>query len=325
MASQEDRKQLFKKAVLNASLATVEQATLGRRNTDGSMTFNVKGRKGYKYATRRNQTVVEALNKGAVMDVEDLPIEIREENGTYIILSRSVHPSLPMVIPPDPSPSTHSHTVLGLDDTPNSYTGAAGFVLMVKGTEDGIEFIEPPVGPEGPAGPPGADGADGSPGAPGADGADGADGATGPAGPTNLFVARLGTQFDKANDTLSDVGGLSLTVDPGDYLFKAHLFVDSDAAGGFKVAVDDGAITVGDLIYQVNVLNNGAGAYILTARVTLITTVTVYTGPATELLITLEGYFTSSSTVTFTVQFAQWTASGVSSILVGSSLVLTKV
>lgn len=39
---------------------------------------------------------------------------------------------------------TGSSTLLGLTDTPDSYTGKAGYLVRIKNSEDGIEFDQPP-------------------------------------------------------------------------------------------------------------------------------------------------------------------------------------
>ena len=184
------------------------------------------------------------------------------------------------------------------------------------------------TGATGDTGAPGADGADGATGPPGADGADGAPGATGPSGDTGLpgtVGERLSSDFVKtADDTMDNVTGLAVTVTAGSYLFRAHLFIDADDTGGIKFGVDDGSETISSLIYNYTILNNAAAEYVQAGRVTSTATVTSYLGPADNLLVVLEGTFVHSDNVTFTVSFAQHFEVGVSTILSGSSLTLSR-
>lgn len=75
-------------------------------------------------------------------------------------------------------------TFLGLKDTPVEYLGQNGRMVVVRGSEDGLEFIDPIAGPPGPEGPQGPQGDEGPQGPTGPQGEQGITGNEGPIGET---------------------------------------------------------------------------------------------------------------------------------------------
>lgn len=133
---------------------------------------------------------------------------------------------------------------------------------------------------------------------------------------------RVSTQFDKAsNTTLADVTGLSASLKAGKtYTFSATLFVDADVAGGQKYAVACSSAPT-SIVYQINALSNTSNTYVITSRQTSSGGSSGQAG-STGNFITLEGTVTANAACTLTIQFAQNVASGTSSVLVGSSLIV---
>lgn len=135
----------------------------------------------------------------------------------------------------------------------------------------------------------------------------------------------VSTQFDKTNTTLANVTGLTATLLAGKkYRFTAILHCDTAAAGGGKVAIS-GTATATAIIYQVN-LNDTANAVITGGRGTALgAAVGNHAAGATAMFIRVEGEITVNAAGTLTVQFAQNAASGTSSVLVGSTFVVSQV
>lgn len=129
---------------------------------------------------------------------------------------------------------------------------------------------------------------------------------------------RVTAQFDKTNDTLADITGLSVPLRAGNlYRFRAVLFTTSDVAAGVKAAVAfSGAVT--NIIYEGFTVNAGATTQSrATASGTAVGAVTAVTAAT----ITLEGSVAPSAAGNLTVQFAQnATNAAASSVLVGSYL-----
>lgn len=134
---------------------------------------------------------------------------------------------------------------------------------------------------------------------------------------------RVTSQFDKTDTTLADITGLSVTVTAGKtYAFRATLPITASAGGGHKVAIG-GTATATAIIYQTISINNAsAGALVVADRHTALGGASGEASGATEISCTLEGTITVSAGGTLTVQFAQNSASGTSSVLVGASLVV---
>jgi hypothetical protein len=131
--------------------------------------------------------------------------------------------------------------------------------------------------------------------------------------------ARVTTQFDKTNDTLADVSGLSVDVQSGrSYAFRAELYTTSDVAAGVKFAIG-GSCSVSSIIYEAIIHDDGF------AGQTRTTTKGNPVGARTDVLagkVTITGTLVCSATGTLTVQFAQnETNAAASSVLVNSTLI----
>lgn len=130
----------FDKAVVKADLASYETAKLGRLNPDATVSFAVPGRPDFTYITKSDATVTIALNRGAVPLRAFLPVRVRDEGGGYLVIAGEDKVRA--------APSTAAGSAYGVlphpftihSDTPSSYSGAAGQVVKVKTTEDGLEF-----------------------------------------------------------------------------------------------------------------------------------------------------------------------------------------
>ena len=137
--------------------------------------------------------------------------------------------------------------------------------------------------------------------------------------------AASAAQFNKTADTaLANVTGLALTLAASaTYIFKAYLFVDADATGGHKYALD-GTVTANSIKYQVNSVSNATNLYIINSRLTALAGTTGQAG-ATGVYTEIVGAIASSTAGTINVQFAQQVVSGTSSILTQSSFQAIKV
>ncbi len=132
---------------------------------------------------------------------------------------------------------------------------------------------------------------------------------------------RVTSQFDKTDTTLANVGGLSVTLTAGRvYRFVTTLHVSPDAVGGHKYAIA-GTCTATAIIYQINALNNGTMVFVINSRQTALAG-SAGTASGTSVFTTIEGTIIVNAGGTLTVQFAQNAASGTSSVLVGSTLMI---
>jgi hypothetical protein len=132
------------------------------------------------------------------------------------------------------------------------------------------------------------------------------------------------TQFDKTDTTLADVTGLSIGVQAGrTYNFRAVLFVDADATGGYKLAIG-GTATATAIIYNIKAINNATSAFTITSRQTALAG-SAGAATGTGLMIEIEGTITVNAAGTLTAQFAQNAANGTSSVLVGSTLMVNNI
>ena len=132
-------------------------------------------------------------------------------------------------------------------------------------------------------------------------------------------------QFNKTTDTaLATVTGLSIALAASStYLLEANLFVDADATGGHKYALD-GAVTANSVKYQVNSLSNASNLNVINTRLTALAGTTGQAG-ATGVWTEIKGVIASSAAGSINVQFAQQVASGTSSVLTQSSFKAVKV
>jgi hypothetical protein len=136
--------------------------------------------------------------------------------------------------------------------------------------------------------------------------------------------ARVSSQFDKTNDTLADVTGLSVDIKTGRrYAFRAVLYTTSDVAAGVKAAISGtatgSAVRYEALVYAGAAIAAQTRAAALAAAVGGVTAVTAA-------MVVIEGTIACNGTGTLTVQFAQnATNAAASSVLTGSTLIVTPV
>ncbi len=133
----------------------------------------------------------------------------------------------------------------------------------------------------------------------------------------------VSSQFDKTNTTLADVTGLTASLGTGTYRFEAILHVTADVTGGHKYAIG-GTVSASNIIYQINSINNGTNAFRINSRQTSIGG-SAGEAVGTSYYTTISGTITVSVAGTLTVQFAENTGTGTSSILVGSTFVVTQI
>ena len=135
---------------------------------------------------------------------------------------------------------------------------------------------------------------------------------------------RTTSDFNKTNTTLSDVTGLSGTLKAACvYKFKALLHARPDSTGGFKVAIG-GTCTATSIIYQTIVVDNATKSIINADPYTALVGTSTGSGTNTA-LITIEGTIVVNAAGTLTVQFAQNSASGTSSIISGSTFEIERI
>jgi len=136
------------------------------------------------------------------------------------------------------------------------------------------------------------------------------------AGISDLAVATA--QFDKSDTALATVTGLSITLAASStYRLEADLFVNADATGGHKYALD-GTVTVEGIKYEIESVNNLTSQLILAERLTALAGTAGQAG-ATQAHTKIIGVIASSASGTINVQFAQQEVSGTSSVLTYSS------
>lgn len=138
-------------------------------------------------------------------------------------------------------------------------------------------------------------------------------------GSTDGGIARVSTQFDKTDTSLANITGLSLAVAAGQtYAFRAVLSINYTSPNGFKVAIS-GTCTATSIIAEVLAgWDNAAGFYRL-ARLTALDASSGNNGTgATVATVCIEGIITVNAAGTLTIQFAQNSTGGTSSVLVGS-------
>lgn len=131
------------------------------------------------------------------------------------------------------------------------------------------------------------------------------------------FVA---SNFNSTSGTLADVTGLTATlgINGKKYKFRAVLHVTADGTGGHQYAIA-GTTDVTSIVYQVTSVRNDTLANVIESRKTALAGAVGAAGGTTILTI-IEGFIQSSTNGgTLTVQFAQNTASGTSTVLAGST------
>lgn len=139
-------------------------------------------------------------------------------------------------------------------------------------------------------------------------------------------IVRVSAQFDKTNTALANVTGLSITLPVGTFEFETRLYVAADVAGGIKVGIA-GTATSSSVIVQGSVIDNDNSA--LTsggeAQATSIGSALVIGSGSTTYFVLIVGTIAVSVGGTITVQFSQQTATGISSVLVGSTFKSTRI
>jgi hypothetical protein len=134
--------------------------------------------------------------------------------------------------------------------------------------------------------------------------------------------SRVSTQFDKANATLADITGLTATLVAGKtYRFETVLYTTSNVASGVKFAIA-GTATATNIIYEAVVIDANVNAA-QTRATGLATTVGAVTA-VTNALCKITGTITVNAAGTLTVQFADNAGVNTSSVLVGSTFVVTE-
>lgn len=124
--------------------------------------------------------------------------------------------------------------------------------------------------------------------------------------------------------TFASIPSLSANVISGaTYHFTIQLFVDANITGGHQYDLNGGTATVSAIASQVKSVCNATNLFVITSRQTTLAGAIGQAG-CTAAETNIEGDFTASSTGTFIPRFAQNTASGTSSVIAGSSMVVTQ-
>lgn len=133
--------------------------------------------------------------------------------------------------------------------------------------------------------------------------------------------SRVSTQYDNTTTTLGNVTGLTANVAAsGTYRFEARLYTTSDVGGGIKVAIG-GTATATAIIYEGLTTNAGL---ITQSRATALGTAVGAVTAVTAAYVVITGTITVNAAGTLTVQAAANAATGTTSVLVGSTFVLTE-
>lgn len=134
--------------------------------------------------------------------------------------------------------------------------------------------------------------------------------------------ARVSTQYDNTTTTLGTVTGLTTNVAAGKtYRFEAVLYTTSSVAGGVKFAMA-GTATATNIIYEAVVIDANVNSA-QTRATALATTVGAVTA-VTNAYCKITGTITVNAAGTFLVQAAANAATGTTSVLVGSTFVITE-
>lgn len=127
-------------------------------------------------------------------------------------------------------------------------------------------------------------------------------------------IKALAAQFDKTDTTLASVTGLTFDLEVKKYRFKAKLHITAHTTGGQKVAVG-GTVVALSIIYEILSFDNGSpGSLRITSRETVIGGDAQSAGQASY-YTEIKGVIEVDIAGTLTVQFAQASATGTSSVL----------
>lgn len=126
-------KSLFRRAYQKAREESIFFGLIGKHNPDTTISFEVTGRADYLWVTLEDKTVVQARNEAGVPQTEDLPVKLRVDHGTHIIVSRSNNNSLALPTPTPPS-GVFPHPIADHSDVVLT-SEAAGDVLVYDGDD----------------------------------------------------------------------------------------------------------------------------------------------------------------------------------------------
>jgi hypothetical protein len=133
--------------------------------------------------------------------------------------------------------------------------------------------------------------------------------------------SHVSTQFNKTDATLANITGLSATLQTGrTYKFLAVLDATLDPAGGGQYAMG-GTCTSTSINYRVRHLGDSSTVTSSTRQTALGSAVNSTAG-LTDDDVVIEGLITVKAGGTLTVQFAQQSANGTSSVLAGSNMLV---
>lgn len=143
---------------------------------------------------------------------------------------------------------------------------------------------------------------------------------------TNLYLPdlkRCTAQVDATSTTLANVTGLSFTVVPGTYQFVGYIDTTCGGTGGVKLAFNYTTTVLSAINANAVALTASAVAQSKTLTTTTQTSIVASNTAFTQ--VQLNGTMVVSTGGTIDLQFAENSANSTSSVLVGSSLQLTRI
>lgn len=148
--------------------------------------------------------------------------------------------------------------------------------------------------------------------------------ATGSSAYHDVNATVVNTQFNKTNTTLSNVTNLTASLLTGHtYSFDCWLHTTSNVAGGVKAAINYATGTSSTIIYEG--FTADAGSITQTRATSSGATVGAVTAVTAATMHIVGTIVTTGSSGVLTVQFAENVAVGTSSVLVGSTLIVTQI
>ena len=141
-------------------------------------------------------------------------------------------------------------------------------------------------------------------------------------------IVRVSTQFDKTADaSLANITGLSVTVTSGaSYTFQADIFYTANTTGGISLAMGGTATATSLIVNGITYdQDSAAGTIRDMRRGPTMTSTLADTFNYTSLYTNVSGTVTVNVGGTLTLRFSQQSATGTSSVLVGSSLQVTPI
>lgn len=133
-------------------------------------------------------------------------------------------------------------------------------------------------------------------------------------------LARVSTQFDKTDTTLANVTGLSVDVEAGEtYSFEVSLNITQDATGRGKVAIGGTCTATAFSAATFYTATTTSGVEFIGGQPSA-KDASLFVGNSqpTGNVVWMRGTITVNTGGTLTVQYAQNSANGTSSVLVGS-------